>query len=85
MKIIDLDKVENPDIFLLGSSAYKYLKSENDKNFYLENILKLDPKKDNSAELKKIFKSILENQNIFVDITNEDIFWLFQYFNSKYL
>jgi hypothetical protein len=45
----------------------------------------LDNKKDNSEELKEIFKNILEKQNFFIEIKNEDIYSLFQYFNSKYL
>lgn len=85
MKIINLDIVKSQDVFLLGSNEYRYLGNENDKKFYLESLLKLDSKKNNTEDLKKIFKRILEKQNIIVDIQNNDVFWLFQYFNSKYL
>lgn len=85
MKIIDLDNINAPDVFLLGENKYKYLANEEDKKYYLDNILSLDHKKDNSEELKNIFKNILKKQNIFVEIINEDIDWLFHYFNSKYL
>lgn len=85
MKIIDLDSIKSPDVFLLGVNEYKYLENEDDKKYYLENILSLDPKIDNTEELKKVFKNILEKQNISVEIINEDIDWLFHYFNSKFL
>lgn len=85
MKIIDLDNINAPDVFLLGANKYKYLENEEDRKYYLDNILKLDPKKDNYEELKNIFQNILKKQNIFVEIVNEDIDGLFHYFNSKYL
>ena len=85
MKIIDLDKIKSPDIFYLGENEYKYNFDENDRKYYLESINNLDSKKDNTEELKNIFKSILVKQNIFVNLKNEDIKGLFSYFNSKFL
>lgn len=85
MKVINLDNVESPDIFYLWNIEYKYLFNSRDKSFYLKNILKLDSKKENKEELKAIFKIILEKQNIFVEIIDQDIKGLFDYFNSKFL
>lgn len=85
MKIINLDNIKNPDVFYLWNNEYKYLENDDDKKYYLKNILSLDSKFDNTEKLKAIFKNILEKQNILIEIKNEDIIWLFSYFNSKYL
>ena len=85
MKIIDLDKVESPDIFLLWENEYKYQFDEIDRKYYLDNIKKLDYKKNNHNELKNIFETILKKQNIFINISDSDVEWLFNYFNYKFL
>lgn len=83
MRKIDLNI--QTDIFLLWDKEYKYKYREEDKRYYLTNIISLDLKKDNTSSFIDIFTSILKSQNIKVDVKKEDIFWLFHYFNSVFL
>lgn len=83
MKKIDLNL--KSDIFLLWNNEYRYKYKNEDKQYYLNNIIKLNIENDNTSILLDIFTKILKKQNNIVSIKNEDIFWLFHYFNSVFL
>lgn len=80
MKIINLDNI-TVNKFYLWKDLYKYQFRIEDKEYYILSLLNFDPKKDNSNKLLDIFKNILKKQNLSVKIFENDINWLFNFFN----
>lgn len=79
--------IDNPNTynFMLWDLEYRYKYNSEDKKYYFENILKLNPKKNNAEKLINIFTNILKKQNQKVDVTKYDVFWLFNFFNFVFL
>ena len=83
MKIYEISDI---DIFYLWKTKYEYQFSLEDKKFFLQEILNLNEKDKNFLKkIKKIFIKILKKQNLKVDIQDNDLFWLLNYFLMKYL
>jgi len=87
MKIIDLNKFKNKeyDLFFLGEKQYKYTPSAEDKIYFLEELKKLNIKKDLQKSWIKVFKKLLSRENININITENDLFSLINYFSWKLL
>ncbi len=83
MKKIDLNL--KSDSFLLWEKEYKYKYKDEDRVYYLNKIKSLDHKKDNTSILIEVFTDILKKQNPDIEIIQEDVIWLFHYFNSVFL
>lgn len=83
MKKIDLNF--KADTFMLWEKKYKYEHIDEDRTYFLKTILSLDPKKDNTSILIEVFTNILKKQNPDIEIIQEDVIWLFHYFNSVFL
>lgn len=81
MKVVNLDNIQIYK-FYLWEILYQYQFREEDKKYYISSLLELDTKKDNTEKLLKIFKNILEKQNLSVKLLKNDIKWLFNFFNS---
>lgn len=83
MKKINLDTINYE--FSLWENTINYEFREEDKKYYLENVLELNEKEENNENLKEIFSFILKKQNPLIIITKNDIIWLFNFFNSIFL
>jgi hypothetical protein len=71
--------------FLLWDNEYRYKYNLEDKEYYLASIQNLNPKKDNTENLIKIFQFILQKQNKGIQVVKEDVYWLFNFFNATFL
>lgn len=84
---LDLQKEFEIELWLtkISNRKYKYFFDEKDRTDYLDFLSSLNLKEDNTEELKKYFKKIFLKNNLNVYINSEDIFWLFNFFNSIFL
>lgn len=84
---LDLQKEFEIELWLtkISNRKYKYFFDEKDRTDYLNFLSSLNLKKDNTEEFKKYFKKIFLKNNLNVYINSEDIFWLFNFFNSIFL
>lgn len=84
---LDLQKEFEIELWLtkISNRKYKYFFDEKDRTDYLDFLSSLNLKEDNTEKLKKYFKKIFLKNNLNVYINSEDIFWLFNFFNSIFL
>ena len=84
---LDLQKEFEIELWLtkISNRKYKYFFDEKDRTDYLDFLSSLNLKEDNTEEFKKYFKKIFLKNNWNVYINSEDIFWLFNFFNSIFL
>ena len=84
---LDLQKEFEIELWLtkISNRKYKYFFDEKDRTDYLDFLSSLNLKEDNTEEFKKFFKKIFLKNNLNVYINSEDIFWLFNFFNSIFL
>jgi len=84
---LDLQKEFEIELWLtkISNRKYKYFFDEKDRTDYLDFLSSLNLKEDNTEEFKKYFKKIFLKNNLNVYINSEDIFWLFNFFNSIFL
>jgi len=83
MKVINLDKVWT-DTFYLWEQKLQYTYTEEDKNYFWEQVKNLDLK-NIEKELIEIFTYLLSRENIDFEITKQDLPGLWNYFLSKFL
>ena len=82
MEILDLDVKTYK--FWLWELEFYYTPSEKDKKYFFAELLNFNEKEFDKEKLKNIFKNLLKKENILniKYISDEDIFWLFNFFNS---